>query len=90
MDIGAGLVLYGIIWFMVLYVVLPLRLTTQGDADDVTPGTPAGAPHKLNMRRKLLITTLAAGVVWAIAASIIISGIIPVSTFDVMNLGSDG
>lgn len=87
MDIGAGVVLYAIIWFMVLYVVLPLRLTTQGDANDVTPGTPAGAPHKLNLKRKLLLTTLAACVVWAIAATVIISGIIPVSTFDVMNFG---
>jgi len=84
MDIGAGIVLYAIIWFMTLYVVLPIRLTTQGDVNDVTPGTPAGAPHSVNMRRKMLITTIAAAVVWAIAASIIISGIIPVETFDIM------
>ncbi len=85
MDIGAGIVLYAIIWFMVLYVVLPIRLTTQGDVNDVTPGTPAGAPHKINMRRKFIITTIAAAIVWAIAATIIITGIIPVSTFDIMN-----
>ena len=85
MQIGAALVLYGVIWFMVLYIVLPIRLTTQGDADDVTPGTPAGAPHKLNMRRKLLVTTIWAFVVWAVVAAIIISGIIPITTFDLMN-----
>lgn len=82
MQIGSAIVLYAIIWFMTLYVVLPIRLTTQGDAKDVTPGTPAGAPHKLNMRRRMLITTVAAFVVWAIACAVIISGIIPVSTFD--------
>lgn len=85
MDIGAGIVLFAIIWFMVLYVVLPIRITTQGDVKDVTPGTPAGAPHKVNMRRKFIITTIGAVIVWAIAATIIISGVIPVSTFDIMN-----
>ena len=43
MEIGASLVLFAIIWFMCLYIVLPLKLTTQGDVNDVTPGTPASA-----------------------------------------------
>ena len=54
---------------------------------DVTPGTPAGAPHKPDLKRKLLVTTVAAFVVWAIAVAVIVSGVIPVSTFDVMNNG---
>ena len=82
MDIGAGIVLYGIIWFMVLYIVLPIRLKTQEEEGDVTPGTPASAPHKLNMRRKIVQTTIWAFVVWAVVAGIIISGVIPLSTFD--------
>lgn len=89
MEIGSAVVLYAIIWFMTLFVVLPLGLTTQGDAGDVTPGTPPGAPASINIRRKMLVTTLAALAVWAITAGVIVSGIIPISTFDVMD-GSDG
>ena len=88
MEIGASLVLFAIIWFMCLYIVLPLKLTTQGDVNDVTPGTPASAPHKLNMKRKFITTTVAAIIIWIIATAIIVSGIIPISTFDVMNSGS--
>ena len=50
-DVGAGdpvtyglaaLVLFAVIWFLVLFVVLPLRLETQGDRGEKVPGTQAG------------------------------------------------
>ena len=40
MSISAAIVLYSVCWFMVFFIVLPLRLTTQGDAGAVVPGTP--------------------------------------------------
>lgn len=81
----SAVVLFAVIWFMVLFVVLPLRLKTQGDVGEIVPGTQAGAPHELNLKRKLKITTLVSAVLFAIIAGIILSGIIEVRDFDWMN-----
>lgn len=86
MTITAALVLYAVTWFMTFFIVLPLRLKTQGDVGEVVPGTPRGAPHSENVGKKAKITTLIATVVWAILASIIISGMISVRDFDWRNV----
>lgn len=82
MTIGAAVVLFAVIWFMVLFVVLPLRLETQADRGEVVKGTPPSAPENLNLKRKALWVTVVSGVVWVIAVAIIVSGIIPIETFD--------
>jgi predicted secreted protein len=82
MSITAAIVLFAVVWFMVFFIVLPLRLTTQGDAGQVVPGTPKGAPLNEVVGRKAKITTLVAIVVWAILAGIILSGVITVRDFD--------
>lgn len=82
MSITAAIVMFAVTWFMVLFIVLPLRLSTQGDVGSVVPGTPAGAPAGFVMRRKALITTGVAVVVWAIMAGVILSGWIGVRDFD--------
>ena len=85
MAITSALVLYAVIWFMALFVVLPLRLRTQGDVGKVAPGTPAGAPSELNLMRKLRIVTVAAFVLWLIIAGTIISGIITIDDVDLFH-----
>lgn len=84
MTITAAFVLFAVTWFMVFFVVLPLRLTTQGDAGAIEPGTPASAPAGFVVRRKARITTVWALVVWALLCAIILSGWISVRDFDVM------
>jgi predicted secreted protein len=84
MSISAAFVLLAVCWFMVFFIVLPLRLTTQGDAGKVTPGTPAGAPAGYVVKRKAKITTLVSLVVWAVLYIVITSGWISVRDFDVM------
>ncbi|WP_428928284.1 DUF1467 family protein [Marinibacterium sp. SX1] len=85
MSITAGIVLFVVIWFMTFFVVLPLRLQTQGEAGAVVPGTHKGAPEEHNLRRKAIITTLAAAVIWGIVATIIVTGAISVRDFDWFN-----
>ncbi|MBD3763657.1 MAG: DUF1467 family protein [Rhodobacterales bacterium] len=82
MTITAALVLYAVCWFMTFFVVLPLRLQTQGDAGRVVPGTPAGAPADEIVRRKAWITTLWGTAIWAVLCAIILSGWISVRDFD--------
>ena len=35
MGITSAIVLFAVVWFMTLFIVLPLRLETQGDAGEV-------------------------------------------------------
>lgn len=82
MGITSGIVLFAVIWFLVFFVALPIRIKTQGDVGDVVPGTQAGAPHIHGMKKKAWITTGVAAVLWGIIAWIIISGAITVSDLD--------
>ncbi len=76
MNLTGGIVLYTVLWFLTLFVVLPFGQKSQADAGEIVPGTPAGAPANLVLRRKLILTTLFAAAVWAVLAWIIIGGVI--------------
>ena len=76
MTISAALVLYAIVWFMTLYVILPLRLKSQDEAGDVVPGTPASAPENPRIKRKMILVTIFATLVWAPICAVIISGVL--------------
>jgi len=78
----SGIVLFAVIWFMVLFIVLPLRLTTQGENGDVVPGTHSSAPIDPQLKRKAKITTIWAAILWAIIAGTILSGAITVRDLD--------
>lgn len=84
MSIASAIVLFAVIWFMVFFVVLPLRMTTQGEAGRVVPGTPSSAPADPHLRRKVRITTLWAIGLWIVIGGTILSGVITVRDFDVM------
>ncbi len=74
MAITSALVLYAVIWFMTLLVMLPIGLRTQGDDNDVLPGTPAGAPSNYNPRKKAFQVTIIAAILWVIIAANIWAG----------------
>ena len=78
----SALVLFAVVWFMTLFVVLPLGNRTQGDAGEVEPGTPASAPEKAELRAKFRRTTLWALPIWAVIATVILSGWVTVADFD--------
>lgn len=82
MAITSAIVLYAVIWFMTLFIALPIGLRTQGDENDIVPGTHAGSPANFNVRRKLLIVTLVCTVIWAVVTAVILSGMISVSDID--------
>jgi predicted secreted protein len=82
MGITSALVLFAVIWFMVLFITLPIGLKTQGDVGEIVPGTHAGSPANLNMKRKLWIVTGISLVLWIVIAGIILSGAITVRDLD--------
>jgi|TARA_B100000768_G_C11272849_1_gene374302 predicted secreted protein len=85
MGITSAIVLFAVIWFLTLFIVLPLRLKTQGDVGKIEPGTHAGSPVNPNMKKRFLVTTAVAVVLWAIIAGSIISGVFAVRDFDWFN-----
>jgi len=91
MGITSGIVLFAVIWFMVLFIVLPLRLTTQAEDGRVLRGTPASAPVDPGLRGKFRIVTVVSVVVWALVAGVILSGWITVEDLDIFGrLGPEG
>lgn len=76
MSIMSAIVLYSIIWFMTLFLVLPLRTRTQGEAGDVVPGTHSSAPEDAQMWKTARIVTYWATGAFVIVAGIILSGVI--------------
>ena len=82
MTITAAFVLFAVIWWMTFFIVLPLRLTTQGEAGEVVPGTHRSAPSDAQIGRKAKITTLWATGLWIVVAGVILSGWITVDDID--------
>lgn len=56
----SGTAIFFIIWWTVLFAVLPFGLRTQDDDHAVTLGTEASAPRGPHMRRAIIFTTIVA------------------------------
>ena len=76
MNLTGGIVLYAVLWFLVLFVLLPFGQKSQADVGEVTPGTPAGAQHAPKLKKKMIWATVIAGVLWGIIAYVILGGVI--------------
>ena len=86
MGVVSGLVLFAVVWFMVLFIVLPIRLETQGDVGERVEGTHAGSPATgFSMKKRLRVTTLWAVPIWALIAGVIVFGDISVRDIDLFH-----
>ncbi len=65
MTISFALAIYFILWWTVLFAVLPLGVHTQDDAGEVVPGTPESAPLQPRLVRVAVITTVISTVIFA-------------------------
>lgn len=84
MNLTGGIVLFASLWFLTLFCVMPIGQRSQADAGEVIPGTHAGAPSRINWRRKLIWTTAITSAMWAVLAWIILGGVI--TRADISNL----
>lgn len=82
MAITSAIVLFAVIWFLVMFCVLTLRLETQGDRGAILRGTHAGSPENPRMWRRVWITTGITGVIWALSVALILSGWLSIRDFD--------
>ncbi len=88
MTITSAIVLFSVIWFMVLFVMLPIGLRTQGDVGETVPGTHESAPADFRMRRMALRVTAVSVVLWVLFAGVIASGWITVADLDWFGRGT--
>jgi predicted secreted protein len=86
MTITAAIVLFSVTWFMVFFMVLPVRFKSQADMGEVVPGTPKSAPANADLPRKAKITTAIAVVLSLLIYGVIRSGWITVDNMDVFHI----
>lgn len=67
MSFMSAFVLYACIWAIVFYIVNPLWQTSQSEAGEVVPGTPASAPVDHMLRKKVIITTVVGTALFVLA-----------------------
>ena len=65
MSIFTALAIYFVIWWIVLFAVLPWGVRSQHESGEMTPGTDPGAPVLTNLRLKLIWTTIVATMVFS-------------------------
>lgn len=69
----SGIVVYVVLWWLVLFMVLPWGVQSLPD-DDVARGHAAGAPRQPRLAMKMAVTSLIAAALWIVAFLIISSG----------------
>lgn len=58
--------LYFVIWWTVLFAVLPFGVRTQAEANDVVPGSAPSAPVAPLLMKKVIATSILAAIVLAV------------------------
>ena len=66
MSLTGALAVYFVIWWLVLFAVLPWGVRTQAEAGTVEPGSPESAPVHPRLAKKAVITTLVAAIVFVL------------------------
>jgi predicted secreted protein len=66
MPVATALAIFFLIWWVVLFAVLPWGIKSQHEGDDIAPGTDPGAPNRARIGWKLLWTTVVAAAIYAV------------------------
>lgn len=66
MSLATSIAIYFIIWWVVLFAVLPWGVRSQQEQGAIAPGSDPGAPARPALKHKLAWTTIIAGIVFAL------------------------
>ena len=64
MTITSAIVLLSVYWFIILFIILPINVTTQNDERNIIEGTAPSSPVNPNLKRKFSITTIVSIILW--------------------------
>jgi len=78
MSITTFVAIYFILWWIVLFAVLPWGVRSQDEAGEVAPGTDPGAPAVHLLWKKLLWTTLVASALYALCYALYRFNLLPI------------
>ena len=76
MSVSFAIAIYVVIWWTVLFAILPIGVRTQGEDGTVVPGTPASAPTRPRLIRVVLLTTVVSALVFGACWAAIRYGIV--------------
>jgi predicted secreted protein len=88
MSISSAIVLYCVIWAILFYMINPLWQTSQSEDGEVVPGTPGSAPVDAKIKKKAILTTAIATVLFVLAYSTIEFGWITLDDVSFIKLPS--
>ncbi|KAB2911908.1 MAG: DUF1467 family protein [Hyphomicrobiaceae bacterium] len=71
-----AIAIYVVVWWTVLFAVLPIGVRTQGEDGTIVPGTPESAPTRPRLLRVIILTTVVASVLYGSAWALIGYGVI--------------
>ena len=69
-TVAGGIALYFVVWWIMLFAVLPFGARTQAEDEDIVAGSDPGAPSAPRLAEKALWTTIVADVVFLGALAI--------------------
>ncbi len=81
MSLSFAIAIYFIIWWTVLFAVLPIGVRTQAEDGVIVPGTPESAPTAPRLLRVVLLTTVISALVFAALWALIRYGIVDLKQF---------
>ena len=77
MTIAFAASIYLVIWWTVLFAMLPIGVrTSEEEGEEAVPGTPESAPHMPNLLPKMVATTVISSIVFAVLYVIIVHRVI--------------
>lgn len=78
MSITGSIVVFIILWWLILFVILPRDITSQEEKGVIIKGSDPGAPSNANIFKKIILTTIITSILFAI--------IYVLTYFDILNI----
>ena len=78
MSLTGSIVVFVILWWLILFMILPRNISSQKDKGYIIEGTDPGAPANPNIGKKLLLTTTITTILFAI--------VYVLNYFDILNI----
>ena len=70
LTVAGSIALYFVVWWTVLFAILPIAVRTQSDIGEVVAGTDPGAPAAPELRQRAIWTTLVSVGVFLLVAGL--------------------
>ncbi len=81
MGVGTYIAIYFIVWWVVIFAVLPFGVRSQHEDGAVEDGTEPGAPQQPMLLRKALATTVVSAIIVLLFAWLVETGRLDIDMF---------